>query len=78
MKNLLGEFHATDDDGQTHRVNIYHQKLSNQFDEGAAAPDPGSMVLRTMIGQMLTKTAKGVYRIRETGVRLRSSAANAP
>jgi hypothetical protein len=78
MENFLGEFTATADDGQTYRINIYHRQHPSEHDAGAAAPDAASMVLRTMIGQLLTRSAKGMYLIRETGVRLRSAAANAP
>ena len=78
MEKHIGEFDAVGDDGQGYRINIYHRQDPGQDYVGAAPPRMASITLRTMIGQLLDRTAEGVYLIRETGVELRSDAANAP
>jgi hypothetical protein len=77
MEKFIGEFDAKGDDGEGYRINIYHRQSPGE-DYSGAQPDAASITLRTMIGQLLTRTAEGAYVIRETGVQLRSDAANAP
>ena len=78
MEKQIGAFDAIGDDGQGYRINIYHRQDPGQDYVGAVPPHVASITLRTMIGQLLNRTAEGVYLIRETGVVLRSDAANAP
>ncbi len=78
MWKSTGSFIAEGDDGLRHTIHVYTKAADagTRGDPTATAGRVGK--LRTSDGLRVTRLEKGVYRIDDTGVTLRSTSPDAP
>ena len=71
-----GAFMAEGSDGKTYAVNVFTNV--GTMPDGTAAIDPGPRIFQTSEGFTLSWVSKGVYKMLQTGVILRSDSPDAP
>lgn len=76
---LTGSFMAYGSDGQTYAVNVFSDSVNvGTTTEPGAELGHGPKALQTSEGRIVIWVCKGLYKILQTGVTLRSDSPDAP